>query len=250
MAAPSVLSTLSLFRRFATAPSGALYRDATWLTARVALDADRERAWLPPGLSLASPATATVFVSHFPWTSFGSEYREAGVLFHVRRRFRRAVFCPWMVVDDDVALIAGRELLGYPKKLAERLELDIDRDADEAHAVCERRGVRLVEMHAKLGAELRADDAPPMLGQRVVNVRARRLVTFEPRERMVMARTATVELTIGSSERDPLAELGIATGRVLEGHLLRTDALLALPPRDLRGAGLAFSLRAWPLRAW
>ena len=248
MAAPSVLSTLSLFRRFATAPSGALYRDATWLTARVALDADRARAWLPPGVTLASPATATVFVSHFPWTSFGSEYREAGVLFHVRRRLRRAVFCPWMVVDDDVALIAGRELLGYPKKLAERLELSIE--GDDVHAVCERRGARLVEMRAKLGADLAASDAPPMLGQRVVNVRARRLVTFEPRERMVSARTATIELAVGSSERDPLADLGIATARVLDGHLLRTDALLALPPRDLRGAGLAFSLRAWPLRAW
>lgn len=248
MAAPSVISTLSLFRRFATAPSGALYRDAAWLTARVALDADRARAWLPPGIALASPATATVFVSHFPWTSFGSEYREAGVLFHVRRRFRRAVFCPWMVVDDDVALIAGRELLGYPKKLAERLELTIH--GDRVDAICERRGVRLVEMRAKLGAEVRPSDAPPMLGQRVVNVRARRLVTFKPRERMVSAREATIELTIGSSERDPLAELGIATGRMLEGHLLRTDALLALPPRDVRAAGLAFSLRAWPLRAW
>lgn len=248
MAAPSVLSTLSLFRRFATAPSGALYRDATWLTARVALDADRARAWLPPGLTLGSPARATVFVSHFPWTSFGSEYREAGVLFHVRRRFRRAVFCPWMVVDDDVALIAGRELLGYPKKLAERLELGID--GDQVHAVCERRAVRLIEMHAKLGAEVPAPLAPPMLGQRVVNVRARRLVTFEPRERMVSAREATIELTLGSSERDPLADLGIRTDRVLEGHLLRTDALLALPPRDVRSAGLAFSLRAWPLRAW
>lgn len=248
MAAPSVLSSLNLFRRFATPPSGALYRDATWLTARVALDEDRARAWLPKGLSLASPATATIFVSHFPWTSFGSEYREAGVLFHVRRRLRRAVFCPWMVVDDDVALIAGRELLGYPKKLAERLELRIE--GDEVHALCERRGARLVEMHAKLGAELPAGEAPPMLGQRVMNVRARRLVTFKPRERMISARPATIELTLGSSERDPLADLGLVTSRVLDAHLLRSEALLSPLPRDLRGAGIGFSLRAWPLRAW
>ena len=248
MAAPSVLSSLALFRRFATPPSGALYRDATWLTARVALDEDRGRAWLPKGLTLASPATATVFVSHFPWTSFGSEYREAGVLFHVRRHLRRAVFCPWMVVDDDVALIAGRELLGYPKKLAERLELQIE--GDEVHALCERRGARLVEMHAKLGAELPVADAPPMLGQRVMNVRARRLVTFKPRERMISARPATIELTLGSSERDPLADLGIDTSRVRDAFLLRTEALLSPLPRDIRSAGIGFSLRAWPLRAW
>jgi acetoacetate decarboxylase len=248
MPASSVSSTLGLFRRFATPPSGAVYRDATWLTARVAVDEQRARAWLPKGITLASPATATVFVSHFPWTSFGSEYREAGVLFHVRRRLRRAVFCPWMVVDEDTALIAGRELLGYPKKLAERIELTID--GDGAHAVTERRGVRLVEIRAKLGPEIATSDAPPMFGQRVINVRARRLVTFKPRERMVSARAASIELSLGSSERDPLAELGIDTRRVLDGHLLRTDALLMSPPRDLRAAGLAFSLRAWPLRAW
>jgi acetoacetate decarboxylase len=153
-----------------------------------------------------------------------------------------------MVVDDDVALIAGRELLGYPKKLAERIELDIQ--GDEAHAIAERRGARLVEIRAKLGAEVPVDRAPPMLGQRVVNVRARRLITFKPRERVLSARTATVELAVGSSQRDPLADLGIATGRVLDAQLLRTDALAALPPRDLRAAGVAFSLRAWPLRSY
>jgi len=189
-----------------------------------------------------------VFVAHFPWTAFGSTYREAGVLLHVRRRLRRAVFCPWMVVDDDVALISGRELLGYPKKLAERIELEID--GDDVRALAVRRGTKLVEIRARLGAEVAVDAAPKMLGQRVINVRARRLVTFTPRERMSSARIGSAEISIGSSERDPLVDLGIATGRVLDAHLLRCDASAGLPPRDLRSAGLGFSLRSLPLRAF
>ena len=95
-----------------------MYTGAVFFAARVALDPKRARVWLPPGVSLAKPCVATVFAAHFPETSFGSVYDEAGVFFHVTRRFRSAVFCPWMVVTDDVALTVGRELLGYPKKLA------------------------------------------------------------------------------------------------------------------------------------
>ena len=30
---------------------------------------------------------------------------------------KRAYHCPWMLVDSDRSMIAGREILGFPKKL-------------------------------------------------------------------------------------------------------------------------------------
>src|SRR6187399_2504177 len=86
---------------------GPMYTGAVFFAARVALDVRAARRWLPPGLSLSRPATATVFAAHFPHTSFGSVYDEAGIFFHVRRHLRGGVFCPWMVVTDDVALTVG-----------------------------------------------------------------------------------------------------------------------------------------------
>jgi acetoacetate decarboxylase len=252
-------------------PGGFMYRDAVFFAVRVALDERVARRWLPPGVALASPATATVFAAHFPHTSFGSVYDEAGVFFHVKRRLRAAVFCPWMVVTDDVALIVGRELLGYPKKLA-KIAFDFGAGAGggegggggagrEVSVVVERRGRVVLRLRGRLGDVV--DDAPPMLGQRALNVRGslglgtQRLVTFTPRERIVEARRASAEVTVvapgsgwgergegserGERGRDPLDELGL--GAVLGAHLYRVDIKAGWPPRDVRRIGPRFVLQ-------
>ena len=236
-----------------------MYTGAVFFAARVALDPARARVWLPSGVSLAEPSVATVFAAHFPETSFGSVYDEAGVFFHVRRRFRSAVFCPWMVVTDDVALTVGRELLGYPKKLA-RIAFDFGSGAagTEVRAEVERRGRVVLRLRGRVGAEVH--DAPPMLGQRALNVRgslgpfSQRLVTFTPRERIVIARRATAELELppppASSHgkarleegRDPVDELGL--GAVLGAHLYRVNVRAGWPPRDVRRVSAGFALRS------
>jgi acetoacetate decarboxylase len=236
---------------------GPIYRDAVFFAVRVALDERRAKRWLPPGVALASPATATVFAAHFPYTSFGSVYDEAGVFFHVRRRFRRAVFSPWMVVTDDVALVVGRELCGYPKKLA-RVDFAFGegREGSDVHVEVERRGHVVLRMRGRVGAQV--DDAPPMLGQRALNVRGslglstQRLVTFTPRERITSAHRASAIVTVESSEpdrgrerlergRDPTGELGL--GAVLGAHLYRVNVSAGWPPRDVRRVGFGFALR-------
>src|SRR5215467_12082445 len=74
-------------------PGDWVYRDAHYLVADMAIDAAAAAPW-------------------FPDNTFGSRYCEAGLFLHVRHLGRRAIFSPWMIVDDDVALILGRELLG------------------------------------------------------------------------------------------------------------------------------------------
>ena len=231
---------------------GPMYADAIFFAARVALDPRAARAWLPPGVRLAQPATAIVFAAHFPKTSFGSVYDEAGIFFQVRRRLRSAVFCPWMVVNDDVALTVGRELLGYPKKLA-RIDFTIDggKAGSEVRAEVQRRGKTVLRLRGRVGE--RVEDAPPMLGQRALNVRgslglgSQRLISFRPRERIVEARTASAELDLAphegrEPERDPLGELGL--GAVLGAHLYRVDVSAGLPPREVRRVGLGFAVKA------
>ena len=235
---------------------GPMYTGAIFFAARVALDERRARAWLPPGLSLAAPATATVFAAHFPKTSFGSVYDEAGIFFHVRRRFRAGVFCPWMVVTDDVALTVGRELLGYPKKLA-RIDFTVGggTEGSEVRAEVERRGNVVLRIRGRIGE--RVENAPPMLGQRALNVRgslalgSQRLIAFRPREHIVEARRASAELTIDRHDarepnRDPLADLGI--GAVLGAHLYRVNVSAGLPPRELRRVGLGFAVKGMGAR--
>jgi acetoacetate decarboxylase len=210
------------------APGGFLYRDAHYLVADVELDARRAERFVPFPLRLATAsgtATASIFTAYFPHTSFGSVYREAGILLHVEHHRRRAVFSPWMIVDDDVALIAGRELLGYPKKLG---EISFTTEGDAVRAQASRRGASLVTMTGQLGA--RIDPPPPMLGVPHRNVRSSlgvalpKLVAFTPREEAIEVRHVDLTLEVGSSARDPLGELGLGAVRSARLHRVNLAA--------------------------
>src|SRR5512140_1453834 len=142
------------------APGDWIYRDAHYLLAEMDVDPAAAKRWLPSPLRLASPATATVFTGWFPNNTFGSVYHEAGIFLHVEHLGRPAIFSPWMLVDDDVALITGRELLGYPKKLGE-IAWKIDGDA--ISGVATRRGAELVRMKGTLREEIA--NPPPVLGR-------------------------------------------------------------------------------------
>ena len=171
------------------APGDWLYTDAHYLAAEMEVDAEAARRWLPRPLRLASPARATVFVAWFPHTSFGSVYSEAGLFLHLEHRHRGAVFSPWMIVDDDVALILGRELLGYPKKMG---SIALSIDGDRVSGVASRRGVELIRMEGRL--DEREDDPPPMLGRPHRNVRSTmglsvpKIIAFTPREQAIEVR--------------------------------------------------------------
>lgn len=204
------------------APGRPLFRDAHYLAAEVGLDARAAAPLVPFPLRLGSPARATVFTAWFPDTSFGSVYREAGVFFHVVHGCTPAVFCPWMVVDDDVALIAGRELLGYPKKLG---EISFRFEGDHIEATVNRRGAHLLTMRARVGDRL--SSAPPMLGRPHRNVRTSlgvalpKLIAFTPRETIREVRHVELTLEVGGSTRDPLVSMGL--GAVQAARLHRVD---------------------------
>lgn len=225
-----------------------LYERAHYLAAEMPVDPRAARRWLPRSLGLASPARATLFLAWFPWTSFGSAYREAGLFLHVRHLGVRAVCSPWMIVDDDVALVTGRELLGYPKKLG-AIELEIDGDSVAGRA--SRRGAELFTMRGRLSGEVA--DPPPILGRPHRNVRGAmgaaipKLLAFTPREEVVSVRRAELEVTVRGSERDPLHELGL--GPVSEARLHVVHLSAGAPPVPIGAVSPLWYARQWLLRA-
>jgi acetoacetate decarboxylase len=229
---------------------GFIYRDAHYFVADVEIDARAARRWVPWPLRIAEPARASIFTAWFPQTTFGSVYREAGILLHVRHWTKRAVYSPWMIVDDDVALILGRELLGYPKKLG---EVDFDVEGDAIRGIARRRGTELVRMRGRLGATVA--DPPPMLARPHRNVRASlglaipTIVAFTPRERVVETRKVEdVELTVSGSERDPLSDLGF--GAVRSAFLHRVDLAGTIPPLPVGIASPIGFVRQMLGRVW
>jgi acetoacetate decarboxylase len=207
-----------------------VYRDAHYLAAEIEVDEGAARRWLPWPLRLARPATATVFTAWFPWNTFGSVYREAGIFLHAESRGRPVIHCPWMIVDDDVALVLGRELLGYPKKLG---EIDFHLEGDQVEGVARRRGATLISMRGTLGETMA--DPPPFLGRPHRNLRCAmtlslpRLVAFTPREEAIQVRRAELAVTIAGSERDPIHELGFGRVRAARLHRVNLGAGLDVP---------------------
>jgi acetoacetate decarboxylase len=215
-----------------------IWSNARMVFADVPVDASAALDWLPWPLELGSPARASVFIADYPETTFGSVYREAALLLHVRLFGSAMVFCPWMVVDDDRALILGRELLGYPKKMAEISFSEIDGRFSGAVV---RRGVEVLRIEGVAGAIEPAP--PPGIGRRAVNLRSLisflpgHLLVFRPRETVHVCHRLEARVTLRSSPEDPI---GIATGSATNATIRSCDiGAPAIPP----------PLRIWPVAA-
>lgn len=227
---------------------------AQMLVADVPVHAAVAREWLPPALALPDAPRATVFVAHYPDTAMGFAYREAGVLLHARLRRKPVLHCAWMVVDDDTALILGRELLGFPKKLA---RIDFDFAPLRPEAVVTRRGIALLRFEGRVEGE-GADD--PVFPHPIVNTRGipgvlpNLMLSMQGNERCHASAAMRLRITAGDSPCDPIAALGIAgehpARRVvvdIAGEHAGTKPAFPSPAAIVNPAWL---WKAYPFRTW
>ncbi|MCZ7535011.1 MAG: acetoacetate decarboxylase family protein [Acidimicrobiia bacterium] len=107
------------------------------------------------------------------------------------------------MVDDDTALIQGRELLGFPKKMA---DFTWEEKGDTVVGTVTRKGVELMRMEGRIGPD--EPDPTPLLGRRFVNamgsvVAGMQIVDFMPSETFHSAARADVAVKLASSIWDP-----------------------------------------------
>ena len=200
-----------------------LWDNARFIFADVPVDAVRASRILPWALKLTDPARATLFIADYPKTSFTVPYHEAALLLHVRHPLGQGLHCPWMIVDDDTALIYGRELLGYPKKMG---EFEFEEDKSSVRASLTRRGTRILSIEGAKG-ERQAHPAPAF-DIKTFNVGGpgsffgiNPIWMFRPREVMHESLEMEVELRVESSEFDPIAD--IIAGDPVSGRFVVLD---------------------------
>ena len=80
-------------------------------------DPEMLQSVLPPGLELVEPVIKFEFISMPDSTGFGS-YTESGQVIPVRYKNEIGGFTISMFLDDFAPISGGREIWGYPKKLA------------------------------------------------------------------------------------------------------------------------------------
>lgn len=101
--------------------------DREYLTITYRTDPDRLREIVPEPLELDGPLIKFEFIRMPDSTGFGA-YTEAGQVIPVTFAGRQGAYTHCMFLDDHPPIAGGRELWGFPKKLAQpslRAEVDV-----------------------------------------------------------------------------------------------------------------------------
>ena len=113
---------------------------------------------LPPPLEPFEKPIARAYVAHFPRTNFGEAYKESALMLLCQYKGEVGVYILAMHVDSDMAMALGREMFGYPKKMAEiKLKKRVG-----ASGSGKRRGTKVVEMQSKIMKNISEDEAIEM----------------------------------------------------------------------------------------
>lgn len=140
------------------------FTGARMLWVRYRTDADFVRRALPPPLRpTGDPGWGTAFVARYPSTTLGVAYSEGAVFIDCAYKGESGAYCLSMPVDNDTAMVAGREFLGFPKKMADRISLE--NSGEEAVGSVIRRGVQIIRIEGRVEGSLGPEDV--MTGTRV-----------------------------------------------------------------------------------
>ena len=120
------------------------------------------RRLLPSPLKPPSLPIGFAFVADYPRTNFGVAYRESGLFLRAEFNGEEGSFCLAMSVTDDMALILGREIFGYPKKIG---KIHLARKGSQIEGWTERHGVRFLEIRAKLTGKCNDELAQAVIAQ-------------------------------------------------------------------------------------
>jgi acetoacetate decarboxylase len=102
---------------------------------------------LPPQLKPADQPIAMAFVADYPRTNFDVTYKESALFLRAVYNGEEGGYCLSMPVTNDMAMAAGREVFGFPKKMA---AIHFKRDGLVVEGWTERRGIRFMDIRANL----------------------------------------------------------------------------------------------------
>jgi acetoacetate decarboxylase len=136
------------------------FYDAEMLTVIWETRPDTVRRLLPPPLKPGNRPIAVAFVANYPRTNFGVTYLESALFLRAEFEGQEGNYCLAMPVTNDIALILGREVFGYPKKMA---SIKLHRQGKVVEGVTERHGRRFFRLRAELGGKFNSEDAGAIL---------------------------------------------------------------------------------------
>ena len=127
-------------------PTGDFY-DAEMLTLLWETKPEIIARLLPAPLKPAAQPVAMAFVADYPRTNFDCVYKETALFIRASYNGEEGNYCLSMPVTSDMAMAGGREMFGFPKKIA---DIHFKKDGESISGWTERRGIRFMEVKAKM----------------------------------------------------------------------------------------------------
>lgn len=131
---------------------------------------------LPKPLEVPEDPMALAFVARYPETNFGVSYNEGALIVPAAFKGETGGYCLAMPVDNDMAMIGGRERHGFPKKLADQITLE--RQEDHAMGSVVRRGEEILHLEAALTDPIDVGSLEQLIGPSVQDLDGRQSLPF------------------------------------------------------------------------
>jgi acetoacetate decarboxylase len=136
------------------------FYDAEVLTVYFETKMETVERLLPPPLKPSIAPIAGIFVANYPKTSFGVAYLESALFLTAQHRGDEGIFFLAMPVTDDMAMIGGREVFGYPKKMA---RIGLERSGGKVQGWTERHGIGFLEIETNLTGKFNDENFQQLL---------------------------------------------------------------------------------------
>jgi len=203
------------------------YRGTRSIAVAFETDADVAAEALPAPLSVAEPATAVLSFYEYPWTTFGP-YNEAILSLLVEHKGRPMTYIIHIAVTTEPPMLAGREIWGFPKKLA---QIEFKAERDMLYGTLERpAGVRLASaiVRPERPAPNGRSGGPPAVSMRLIP-------SAEENGRPVCAEIIETKTEV------KVHESWIGTGSIAFAEASRLDPWNRLPVKRIVQAGYTLS---------
>ncbi len=130
------------------------FTGAEMLRAAFLTDPAVVEAILPKPLEPLDEPIAAAFIARYPATNFGVTYNEGALFLAAQFKGEPGTYCLAMLVDDDMALIGGRERYGYPKKMA---DITLEIDGTRATGTVVRKGHEILHIDVELTDDVESE---------------------------------------------------------------------------------------------
>lgn len=136
------------------------FKDAEMLTVLWETKKEIVERLLPPPLKPVNRPIAFSFIVKYPSTNQGLPYNEGALILRCQFNGEMGNYYLAMPVTDDRAMIGGREIFGFPKKIA---DVVLKREGNEVHAFSERLGVKNINVKATLTGKFNDPETPKLI---------------------------------------------------------------------------------------